>query len=109
MKSSEVLVCEIEEIVYAETGKHVFRSGWDGSITGAAGKLVEVFDKANTPLVEGIGTGQTKLEKAEAALQDISNVMLELDVGRANGTVFTYGQIQAKVRSVITRYAEETK
>lgn len=109
MKSSEVLVCEIEDIVYKETGKHVFRSGYDGSFTGATGKLIEVFDKANTPLVEGLGTGQTQLEKAEAALQDISNVMLELDVARATGKVYTYGQIQAKVRAVLTRYAEETK
>lgn len=109
MKLSEVLVCEIEDIVYKETGKHVFRSGWDGSITGAAGKLVEVFDKANTPLVEGIGAGQTQLEKAEAALQDISNAMLELDVARATGKVYTYGQIQRKVRDVLGRYTEETK
>ena len=31
----------VEDLVYQQTGRHVFRSGWDGSFTSRAAELVQ--------------------------------------------------------------------
>lgn len=48
MTAMENVLAAIEDVVHVETGQHVFRSGWDGSFTPAAGALVEKLTAAMT-------------------------------------------------------------